>query len=186
MIPAPRRRALGSVDELIAVLDGLDRRPDPRSADVVGAVPHLLQTAEHLQRVAPDDEGLVVAGLVHDLASTIEPGCADHGSAGAELVEALLGARVAELVAGHTDAKRYLVTVEPGYADSLSENSTFTLIGQGGSMRPDERDRFVRHADFDALILLRRADDASKVPGAVVRPVTEWRPVLERVADAAT
>jgi [1-hydroxy-2-(trimethylamino)ethyl]phosphonate dioxygenase len=176
--------SMGSVDELIAVLDELDRRPDPRGADVVGAVPHLLQTAEHLQRVVPDDEGLVVAGLVHDLASTVEPGCADHGTAGAEMVESLLGARVARLVAGHTDAKRYLVTVEPDYADGLSQNSSFTLIGQGGSMSPAERDHFVRHAEFDALILLRRADDAAKVPGAVVRPVSAWRPLLERVAAA--
>ena len=177
---------LGSVDELILVLEELARLDDARSADVVPTVAHLLQTAERLHQTAPDDTDLVAAGLVHDLASAVDPDCPDHGPAGAALVRTLLGTRVAALVAGHTDAKRYLVTVEPAYADALSDTSTFTLIGQGGPMDRAERDRFVRRADFDALILLRRADDEAKAPDADVRPVAAWRPLLEQVATRAS
>lgn len=174
------------MDELILVLDELGRLDDPRGTDVVPAVAHLLQTAERLHQAAPDDDELVAAGLVHDLASAIDPDCPDHGPAGAALVRGLLGARVARLVAGHTDAKRYLVTVEPDYADALSDTSTFTLIGQGGPMDRAERDRFARADDFDSLILLRRADDAAKAPDAEVRPMAAWRPLLEQVAARAT
>lgn len=171
----------GTVDELFTALDRLH---DERSDDVVAALPHLLQTADELARTFPDDDELVVAGLVHDLASSLQPGCADHGGVGAALVEPLLGHRVAELVAGHTVAKRYLVTVEPAYGDGLSPNSTFTLIGQGGVMTPAEVEAFERQPDVAALIALRRADDAAKVPGRQVPPLRSWRPLLERAAGS--
>ena len=122
---------------------------------MVPAVAHLLQTAERLAATAPDDPELVAAGLVHDLASALDPDCPDHGPSGADLVRPLLGPRVAALVAGHTDAKRFLVTVEPGYADALSGTSTFTLIGQGGVMAPREQERFAGPRR------LRRADPAA-------------------------
>jgi predicted HD phosphohydrolase len=176
--PAPFR----SVDELVDTLQRLDGQP---TDDVVAALPHLLQTAQRLARDHPGDPELVVAGLVHDLATCLEPGCADHASAGAELVGPLFGARVAELVGGHTEAKRYLVTVEPGYAEGLTDNSTFTLIGQGGPMSPGERTAFERRVEFEGLVALRRADDLAKVPGAVVRSPSDWRPRLDQVAAKA-
>lgn len=170
--------AFTSIDEL---LGALDRLWDESSDDVVAALPHHLQTADRLAAVHGDDPELVAAGLVHDLASSLQPGCADHGRVGATLVAPLLGERVARLVAGHTDAKRYLVTVEPAYAAGLSSNSTFTLIGQGGTMTPGEVEEFRQQADVDALVALRRADDAAKVPGQPVAPLMSWRPLLERV-----
>ncbi len=176
MSPRPPVR---SVDELIDLLERLDGQA---TSDVVAALPHLLQTAEALARTDAGDPELVVAGLVHDLASAVDPGCPDHGPAGADLVRSLLGARVATLVAGHTEAKRYLVTVEPTYAGTLSQNSSFTLIGQGGPMDRAELDHFEGGPDFDALVRLRRADDAAKVPGAAVRPAAAWRSWLDQVA----
>jgi predicted HD phosphohydrolase len=172
-------KPFGSVDQLLAALHGIDGRP---TDDVVAALPHLLQTAELLERTHPDDDELIVAGLVHDLASALQIGCPDHADAGARLVAPVLGDRVAELVAGHADAKRYLVTVEPGYAGQLSVNSTATLVGQGGSMSRPEVERFAARSECPALVALRRADDAAKVPGLVTRPLAVWRPVLDRVA----
>jgi hypothetical protein len=52
-----------SVGHLLAALGSLDGVP---SDDVVGALPHLLQTAELLEGAAPDDRELIVAGLVYD------------------------------------------------------------------------------------------------------------------------
>ena len=168
---------MASVDELIAVLNGLDR---PATLDGAptwsAALPHLLQTAERLEADHGDDPELVAAGLVHDLASALELGCPDHAAAGAALVGPLLGPRVAELVAGHTEAKRYLVTVEPDYADGLSANSTFTLVGQGGTMDAARSPPSPAGQSCDALVALRRADDAAKVPSASTRPVDAWRP----------
>jgi gamma-butyrobetaine dioxygenase len=170
---------LTSVDDLLDRLRSLDGLP---TEDVVAALPHLLQTAERLDAADTADAELVAAGLVHDLASALELGCPDHAAAGADLVRPLLGPRVAELVGGHTDAKRYLVTVDPGYGEGLSENSTFTLVGQGGPMGTDEVAAFASRREVTALVALRRADDAAKVPGAPTRPVDAWRPLLEQVA----
>ncbi len=175
------RPPFASVDELLDALASLDGQP---TQDVVAALPHLLQTAERLATTSPDDPELIAAGLVHDLASALDPHCPDHARAGARLVEPLLGARVATLVAGHTDAKRYLVTVDPAYAGGLSENSTFTLIGQGGPMAAAEIADFAAGADAAALVALRRADDSAKAPGASTRPVADWRPLLTAVASA--
>ncbi len=176
------RAPFASVDEIIEVLESLDGLA---SDDVVAALPHLLQTAERLDRLGPTDVELVAAGLVHDLASALDIRQPDHATAGAALVGPLLGPRVAELVGGHTDAKRYLVTVEPSYADGLSANTTFTLVGQGGSMTPAEVEAFERRRECAALVALRRADDAAKVPGATVRPPAEWRPLLEAVVGVS-
>ncbi len=151
---------------------------------MVPVLAHLLQTAESLAHSDDGDAELVAAGLVHDLASGLDPGCPDHAQRGAELVGTLLGRRVAELVGGHTDAKRYLVTVEPSYAGGLSEESTMTLVGQGGTMTADEVTAFCRRPEWRSMVALRRADDAAKVPGRPVRRVEAWRGLLDGLALA--
>jgi len=171
-----------SVDELLGAVEGLGERFGDED---IPARAHLLQTAEILARRHPDDPGLVAAGLVHDLASALDPATADHAAAGAALVAPLLGDRVATLVAGHTDAKRYLVTTEPAYGAGLSTASTHSLVLQGGVMTPAEAAAFAARPDRPALLELRRADDAAKVPGRVVAPASHWRTVLEVVATRA-
>ena len=122
-----------SVEGLVWALEVLEGRP---SDDVVGPLPHLLQTAELLAESHPDDPQLVAAGLVHDIASSLDLGDGDHGALGAELVAPLLGARAGALVVGHVDAKRYLVATDPAYRSILSENSTTTLRGGGWGHGP--------------------------------------------------
>ena len=53
---------------------------------------------------------------------------------GAELVERLLGPRVARLVGAHVVAKRYLITTEPEYRNNLSLRSIETLAAQGDAL----------------------------------------------------
>jgi predicted HD phosphohydrolase len=170
-----------SVDELVEALTSVADEP---SDDDVPALPHLLQTAEQLESEFPEDPELIAAGLVHDIASALQIG-GDHARIGSLLVAPLLGSRVGDLVGGHTDAKRYLVTVEASYARRLSPNSTYTLGLQGGRMSEDEVAAFRDRVDYEALVALRRADDAAKVPGRSVRPVAQWRPLLEDVARTA-
>jgi predicted HD phosphohydrolase len=176
------RQPFASVDELVSALESLARASGD---DVVPALPHLLQTADRLGADHADDPELVAAGLVHDVASGLGRVDRDHARAGAALVGPLLGARVAELVAGHAEAKRYLVTTEPGYAGRLSADSTFTLIGQGGLMDADEVAAFDRRTELASLLALRRADDLAKVPDAPTRRVEDWRPLLDEVAGRA-
>lgn len=176
-------RRIAAVDGLLEALDAgrLEHGGEP-----VDLLDHGLQCAAHLERVAPDDLGLQVAGLVHDLGTVLCPGRPDvHARLGADTVRPLLGARIADLVAGHVTAKRYLVTTDARYRDRLSPRSRETLRLQGGLMDPEERAEFLRHPDADALVALRRADDAAKVPGARVPGLDHWTLALYAVAATA-
>jgi predicted HD phosphohydrolase len=168
-----------SVDVLIdALVLGANEHDEP-NLDVLS---HSLQCG-HLLRTEQDDPELAVAGLVHDVWDAVEPGDhADHAARGAELVAPLLGWRVATLVAGHVHAKRYLVSVDARYRDALSDRSRATLLAQGNAMTDDEARAFEATEIFDALIALRQADERAKVPGALVPPLVEWRPLLLQLA----
>lgn len=158
----------------------------------VDILTHCLQCATRLATSRPDDEELQVAGLVHDL-GWLAPSTegvavvldAHHDGIGADLVRGALGSRVARLVGGHVRAKRYLVATEPDYAARLSARSIETLAFQGGPFAPHEIARLDADPDRDALLELRRADDAAKDPDARVPGLDAWIPVLERVAASA-
>jgi predicted HD phosphohydrolase len=171
---------LRNIDGLCDVLASGAAGNDGEALD---ALAHHLQCAALLAERAPDDLELQVAGLVHDVASTVWPGRpATHARAGAALVEPLLGPRVAWLVGRHDQAKRYLVTTEPEYRDRLSETSVVTLEAQGGLLDAGELAALETAPDLDAALTLRRADDDAKVPGKAVPGLDTWRAALERVA----
>ena len=101
-----------------------------------------------------------MAGLVHDVADIAFPDDhADHASRGAGLVEPLLGARVAHLVAAHVDAKRYLVATDPSYRAQLSPRSVQTLQLQGDALDAPAVDALASDPDLAAILALRRADE---------------------------
>jgi predicted HD phosphohydrolase len=173
--------ALGDVD---ALLDALAAGATEHDNEELDALAHHLQCAALLAERAPDDAELQVAGLVHDVASTLWPGQpATHARVGGEVVEGLLGPRVAWLVAHHDQAKRYLVTTDPTYRARLSPTSVITLEAQGGSLDEHERAALDTEPNLDAVLVLRRADDDAKVPGRVVPGLDRWRPVVEQVAS---
>jgi predicted HD phosphohydrolase len=181
--PSATARRLAGVDGLLEMLDAGRLERDGEAVDILT---HGLQCAAHLARVAPDDLELQVAGLVHDLGTVLEPARpATHAATGADAVRALLGTRVATLVAGHEDAKRYLVTVDARYRDRLSPRSRETLRDQGGLMDPEERAAFLARPDADALVVLRRADDAAKDPTVRVPGLDHWTLALYAVAATA-
>lgn len=176
---------VSGVDELMGLLaDGADVWDmADRSGDPVDILDHDRQCAELLRRDYPEDEELQVAGLVHDIGHQLVPGDdAGHGRHGAAAVRALLGDRVARLVELHVVAKRYLAATDSAHAANLSPSSRRTLALQGGPMTEAEVAQFRTDPHFAAALALRRADDAGKVVGLVVAPLTTWRPVIERVA----
>ena len=165
-----------SVDALLAVMAGSARFADEEDVDLLA---HALQCAQLLRDVAPAEIELQVAGLVHDVGTALVPDAPDrHARIGADAVRPLLGARVARLVAGHAEAKRYLIAVDASYRAALSERSIVTLAAQGGPLDHRAAEAFARGRDAEALVALRRADDAAKVPGAVVAGLEAWRPVI--------
>jgi predicted HD phosphohydrolase len=169
------------VDSLLGVLESGASATDAEDVDLLA---HGLQCAALLAGVAPDDEELQVAGLVHDIGTVLWPGRPrTHARTGAAAVADLLGERVAWLVGHHDEAKRYLVTVDPGYAARLSPGSARTLELQGGRLDDAERARLHAAPWLADVLAMRRADDGAKVPGRDVPPLAHWRPAVERVAS---
>jgi predicted HD phosphohydrolase len=175
-VPGPH-----AVDVLFAWLAHADREFDGEPIDLLA---HGLQCAAILMTVAPDDVELQVAGLLHDVGTIVAPGNPRrHAHNGAEVVRPILGPRVAALVEGHDQAKRYLVTVDAAYRDHLSARSRATLRVQGGLLDPTERAAFERRAEFDGLLALRRADDAAKELGRRVPTLEHWRASVDDLAS---
>ena len=165
-----------SVDDLCAVLD------DGHGAGTYSALDHHLQCADILRREGADVE-MQIAGLVHDVVSSLDPRpSGDHAEIGATLVRPLLGDRVADLVAGHVPAKRYLVTIEPWYRDVLSDGSVATLAVQGDAMTAEDAEAFAAAPLAADWLTLRRADDRAKSVGLVVPDLGSWRPALDELA----
>ena len=170
-----------TADELFACLAAAERAFDGETVDLLA---HGLQCASLLAETAPDDLELQVSVLVHDVGTVVAPGQSSrHARIGADTVRALLGDRVATLVGGHDQAKRYLVTTDASYRDRLSPRSIATLRGQGGLLDPTERVAFERQPEFDALLALRRADDAAKEPGRSVPQLAHWRIAVHDLAS---
>lgn len=178
-------RRFATPDALVDALAAGARGHD--EGEPVDALAHSLQCGALLAEQHPDDVELQVAGLVHDVGSLIEPGRpATHARTGAAAVRGLLGPRVAALVEGHDQAKRYLVSSDPDYRELLSEISVVTLTLQGGEMTASERSAFETGEHFEALVALRRADDAAKVPGCRVEGLKRWLPEIRALAERAT
>ena len=175
--------AFSSIDEIIAMLRLLGTMESSESNEF-SELEHGLQTTALLVAVAPDDDELLVAGLVHDIAHPWDgPGQPKHAVMGADAVRHVLGERVASLVAGHVPAKRWLVTNDPAYQGQLSADSVTTLAAQGGVMSADEVRSFESLDDWRCMIDLRRADDGAKVPGARIPGLDAWLGALHRVAS---
>ena len=150
----------------------------------VSQLDHALQTAASVARTHPGDAELTAAALVHDIGHLL-PGVSDlaHAKAGADAVRSALGARVADLVALHVEAKRYLVTAEPEYGRALAPDSTDSLVHQGGPLSPAALAAFCAQPDAEAAVALRRADDRGKAEGARVEGLGHWVPLLRKLSD---
>jgi predicted HD phosphohydrolase len=182
--PADLPLPLADVDQLVSMLAAAETVTDSIvGGDAIGVLAHSLQCADVLAAARPDDIELQVAGLVHDVGHLLVPGDADgHGRHGAQAVAGLLGRRVAGLVELHVPAKRYLVTTDPDYRASLSPGSIRTLELQGGLLDDEAVARFEAEPLAADALVLRRADEAAKIPGRPVPGLSVWKPVLDQIA----
>ena len=167
-------RVFANTEEIIEHLEALGTsQSDDNHAFT--ELDHGLQCAALLASVEPDDLELQIAGLLHDIAHQWDvDGQPQHGVMGAEAVRPVLGDRVANLIAGHVPAKRYLVTTRPEYREVLSAGSITTLAAQGSDMTASEVHEFESQADWRSMVQLRIADDGSKVAGVEVPPLAYW------------
>jgi phosphonate degradation associated HDIG domain protein len=174
-----------TVDELLALLD--------RSAgsayygEPVSQLEHALQCAQ-LARDAGASDDMVVAALLHDIGHLLEDenahrhdeiGVINHDDIGAEyLIDRGFPRRIAELVRGHVDAKRYLTATNPAYAAKLSEASSATLALQGGPMTSEQASEFERDPLFTEKLRLRSWDEQGKKQGWQVAALESYRDAL--------
>jgi predicted HD phosphohydrolase len=130
---------------------------------------HALQAAAFAN--ASDDVELTLAALLHDVGHLCFPGATqmdqlgalNHEALGADYLTSLgFSRRVTTLVAGHVDAKRYLVATTQPYREKLSIASRKTLEHQGGPMSSAEVTLFEARPDFAELLKLRAWDEAAK------------------------
>ncbi|SMF82589.1 phosphonate degradation operons associated HDIG domain protein [Tistlia consotensis] len=127
---------------------------------------------------------LVAAALLHDVGHLIEEpddafGQHRHDRGGAAWLSSRFGPEVTEPVRLHVAAKRWLCAVEPGYFDRLSPASVHSLKHQGGPMSAPEARAFEAEPFHDQAVRLRRWDEEGKREGLHVRPLGDYRELLE-------
>src|SRR5262249_35285466 len=105
---------------------------------------HAIQSA-HLAESAGVGNGLIAAGLLHDIGHLLHGLGEDiaergidgrHEEGGAAWLARYFGPIVAGPIRLHVAAKRYLCAVEPGYLSALSAASQRSLELQGGPFSP--------------------------------------------------
>jgi len=101
-----------------------------------------------------------------------------HEAAGAAWLGAHFGPEVTEPIRLHVDAKRYLCATDPAYQAMLSPSSIQSLALQGGPAKPEEVQALEANPFFAGAVLLRRWDDAAKVPGLAVPDFEHYRRVI--------
>lgn len=148
---------------------------------------HALQCAQ-LAEWSHADAPLVAAALLHDIGHVLDgtplPGHADddHEQHAATFLSQCFGAAVIEPVRLHVLAKRYLVSTDRRYADTLSPACAYSLVLQGGAMTAGECRAFEALPHAEDALRLRRWDDAAKAPLRRTPTLGHYLPLLSEVA----
>jgi len=117
---------------------------------------------------------LVTAALTHDIGYLISPRDSSsedhvdddsHESIGSHWLRARFDPRVADVVAAHVDATRYLCSTEPGYMRALSLNCRRSLTLRGGPMCSAEIHQFEAVPVFKEALRLRRWEERPSKQG---------------------
>lgn len=142
------------------------------------ATVHALQCAQ-LAEWAGADAALVAAALLHDVGHFLAAEAIArndrlddrHEDLAVPLLAGHFGPELIEPIRLHVQAKRCLVTLDAGYAATLSPASVHSLALQGGPMGIEEAAAFQALPHAQAALSLRRWDDLAKVPGRDTPPL---------------
>ena len=152
----------------------------------VSQLEHALQTAQQAVDSGATEEE-IIAALLHDIGHiwpdddsvVTDVGVVEHDRIGSEvLLDLGFSEGVAQIVAGHVAAKRYLVANDEEYASKLSEVSVESLRLQGGPMSVEESALFSQGPWSTEKIRVRVWDDRAKTPGAPVALLGTYRGLL--------
>jgi len=161
--------------------------------EAVTQLEHALQCAQ-LAEEADSAPGLVAAALLHDLGHLLAQHSGGEPAAGTDdlhqykaipFLRGVFADSVLDAIQLHVDAKRYLCRADPEYWSTLSPASKRSLELQGGAFDEENAHAFLRRAQAEDAILLRRWDDLAKVPGKLTPPLEHYVEVLRNCALAA-
>lgn len=164
-------------DTIAAVLSVFrERGHEEYHGEPVSQLEHAVQTAQLAQRGHPNDPEFILAAFLHDFGHLCGSkdvdgdmngyGIRQHETVGARELQRLgFSEKITRLVAGHVQAKRYLVSTDEAYCEGLSEASKITLEKQGGLLSAAEQRDFEQDSLFELHIALRRLDEQAKVSG---------------------
>ncbi len=174
------------------VLDLLRRAGNQEyRGEKVSQLEHALQTAQQAVDAAGSEEE-IIAALLHDIGHmwpdddsvVTGVGVVEHDRVGSEVLRSLgFSDAVAEIVAGHVAAKRYLVANDQEYASKLSDVSVESLRLQGGPMSAEESALFAQAPWAKEKLRVRVWDDQAKTPGTQVSGAeTYWGLLLDHLS----
>jgi phosphonate degradation associated HDIG domain protein len=178
------------IDEIIKLYE--TRGAAMYGGEAVSQLGHALQCAA-LAAEAGAADALLAACLLHDIGHLVAPP-PRHGGSEIDDVHQYLAVpylrrtfpnSVLEPVRLHVDAKRYLCYAEGAYWEGLSTASKRSLELQGGKLNIVTAERFLSHPYCWDAVRLRRWDDLAKVPGKATPGLSDFVPVLERMAREA-
>lgn len=110
---------------------------------------HSLQVFELAREERPYDEEFLLAALLHDVGKGIDP--ADHVGAALSALDGIITDRTAFFIANHMNAH----------------------LHRSGKLGHNLKRELEASEDFEDLMLLRKLDDAGRVPGATVGTLDE-------------
>jgi phosphonate degradation associated HDIG domain protein len=157
--------------------------------EAVTKLAHAEQCAWHARQAGADDE-LILAALLHDIGHLLDTeetirdervGVVNHDDIGRQwLLDRGFSERLATLVGGHVDAKRYLTATHAGYVERLSPASKETLRLQGGPMDESSAREFAGEPELRDMLRLRSWDEMAKDPDWQGPPLESYREMLVR------
>jgi predicted HD phosphohydrolase len=188
-----------SVDSAVSVISELFRSMgnEPYFGEPVTHQEHALQCAALAESSEYNHEDVIVAALLHDIGHICAPddaphmntdggpdvGVVDHETVGRDLLQ-LLGFSdfVTELVQSHVPSKRYLVSVDEEYKESLAEDSRRSLMFQGGFMTKEELKSFDEQNSSmkDIKLAFRMWDEKGKIAGVETPTMEHYLSIVER------
>lgn len=128
---------------------------------------HMAQAANLAIRNNPDDYEMIVAAFLHDIMHSVNPedeyGNTHHDKMAHDFLTKLgFPSRICKLILNHTVAKRYKVTMDVNYYNTLSHASKITFERQGGILNYEQVEQFENDILFDDYLKLREFDDNAK------------------------
>lgn len=178
------------IEEVCALLqsgEGKDYIGEP-----VSQLEHALQCAQLAYDDGADEE-TVIAALLHDIGHLCyddttqtmgEYGVAFHEKVGAQYtLKHGFSTKIAQLIEGHVQAKRYLTGKYSEYYAKLSDASKETLKYQGGPMMHDEAVAFEQDVLFKHMLKMREWDEKAKQVGLTVMSLEAYKAMMMRCLE---